>query len=67
MSNDPQRPRRPRQGSGDPVSDIERFLKEVDRLRRKASDDSPRSEQSVGEAVPVEPARRRRHAKGRRR
>jgi hypothetical protein len=60
MSNDPRRTRRPRQGSGDPVSDIERFLKEVDRLRRKASDDSQRSDQRVDDVVPVEPVQRRR-------
>ncbi|HLW68932.1 MAG TPA: hypothetical protein VKS79_26710 [Gemmataceae bacterium] len=57
MSNDPRRPRRPRQG--DPVSDIERFLKEVDRLRKKASDEA-RPQDRTEEAVPVEPVRRRR-------
>src|SRR5579864_4918177 len=51
MSNDPRRPRRPRQG--DPVSDIERFLKEVDRLRKKASDEA-RPQDRTEEAVPVE-------------
>jgi hypothetical protein len=60
MSNDPRRPRRPQKGSGDPVSDIERFLKEVDRLRRKASDETQRSDQQVDEVVPVEPVQRRR-------
>jgi hypothetical protein len=58
MSDDPRRPRRPRQ-SGDPVSDIERFLKEVDRLRKKAADET-RPQDRVEEAVPVEPVRRRR-------
>jgi len=60
MSNDPRRARRPKPASGDPVSDIERFLKEVDRLRRKASDDAQRSDQQAEEAAPVQPAPRRR-------
>src|SRR5262249_21400601 len=60
MSNDPRSPRRPKPASGDPVSDIERFLKEVDRLRRRAADESQRSDQPAEEAAPVQPAPRRR-------
>jgi outer membrane biosynthesis protein TonB len=61
MSNDPRRPRRPRQGGGDPVNDIERFLKEVDRLRRKAGDEVEKSDSGrVEEVQPVEPVRPRR-------
>lgn len=66
MSNDPRRPRRPRP-QRQQVSDIERFLQEVDRLRRKASDEAQPAEGrraqeevlEVQEVLPVEPPPRR--------